>query len=485
MAASQQARIITMLSVFGVLFVIVFFALTFVVDNDSNDDGARLRTNTHGQCQLEGPESIAPNNYKEYKVNLDKAIEFIKNQGHDKVVFTTANLDAMTYNSDNFLAGITFTSPPMKHYTIINCLDDEACSMCRAKHLPELCVYMDFHVGKKFISPLGKGDAMNDNYFRLTFGRFYAAYHILLNYQMNVLAVDIDSVFFQNPFAEGQMLNNHPYISVVIAAENFDITDAEEGGMINGGLIYFPAVNAWSWQDSKEVIRRFWSLNCYSRVKNDQEVFSDMLRFYYQEQHAASPQLKLVNPNDDTANNKKRRNPKKQPKDEYFSPLTKAPRSDYQVTVLPTTQYMNFCNNICGNRAKFMSSYTLESLHDFEKNAILQLSQTDHDIGSYKCTTKHRKEWVFFHMVCIGSSLDDLTSSERKSRYQRAILEWVREAQLTVASEEEHNKAGAGAGVGMQRLEQEGHGQRVVTEEEGHREADAAIAHEEGEKKEE
>ena len=105
----------------------------------------------------------------------------------------------------------------------------------------------------------------NNNYFRLTFGRFYAAYHILLKYQMNVLAVDIDSVFFQNPFAEGQMLQNHPHISEVTDGFPFDVVNSSTtDNYINGGLIYFPAVNAWSWQDSKEIIRRFWAANCLS-----------------------------------------------------------------------------------------------------------------------------------------------------------------------------------------------------------------------------
>ena len=111
-----------------------------------SQDSHHLRPNFSDYCSIEGSPStsVAPTNYKDYKINLNKAIEFIQTNdiGHNHIVYTTTNLDAMLTNSGTFLDSLSSATPPMKNYTIINCLDDEACSMCRAKHTPELCVYM-------------------------------------------------------------------------------------------------------------------------------------------------------------------------------------------------------------------------------------------------------------------------------------------------------------------------------------------------------
>lgn len=341
------------------------------------------------KCSREGRLSGAPINHIEFAMNLHKAILILLNEGHQNIVYTTANAAAATYNLEPFLISLSSVLPPMNRFTVIMCLDNEACSRCRQIHIPYLCVYMNLGVGKGSLAPkikLSNGSHVIDtnNYWRLTFGRYYAPVLIMERFQVSVTSVDIDSIFLKNPFASGQVLYRNPNIAVAADSAPYHI-DINDNTIINGGFFYLPALNWRSWKLSNEVVSRVWSFNCKPRnisFVNDQDIISLVLR----------NTLKYE----------------------------KSKQRQFQITHLPMKLYRNYCNTDCGGKY-FKYAYTLKDLMSLEKNKS--------SFNSSECGLEERKNWVFFHTCCIPWPENDHKKlALAKGLAQRGLYEWLQQS---------------------------------------------------------
>jgi hypothetical protein len=90
---------------------------------------------------------------------------------------------------------------------------------------------------------------------------------------MNLLAVDVDSVFLQNPFARGNGLFERPNDIAVVADKKPFTFRFGDKTPINGGFLYFPGKQSRAAAFSLEVLEAVWSRNCHPD-SNVEETFS-------------------------------------------------------------------------------------------------------------------------------------------------------------------------------------------------------------------
>ena len=164
-------------------------------------------------CPQDGEGSAAPLNYAVLVDNISAAISSINRKLRSRlntdetiaILSTAVNEEAAKHNLPVFLESLKFVEPSLIDQTIIFCLDDPACKQCQRLHNdPTLCLYMDLGVSGESLAPVPHGKDFNSrSYWRLTYGRVYTTL-MIHNEGVNVLPVDVDSVFLRNPFSIGE-----------------------------------------------------------------------------------------------------------------------------------------------------------------------------------------------------------------------------------------------------------------------------------------
>jgi hypothetical protein len=373
---------------FIVLIILCLFSIFFTTINLSHITQLFIKPGPTA-CNQIGPGTSAPNDLDNFHSDLSKSIASFEQQNIETILYTTINSEAAINNFPVFIQSILTVVPPLIQHILIFCLDPYACEMCRKLINPIMCVKMDFGVGTQSLAPYvitNNTKIIDKNYFKLTFGRFYAAKYILNNYKISVVSADVDSIFLRNPFAVGEALYNQRRISTVMDAKEFHVK-IKDGTIINGGFIYFPAISSNSWQLSKTVINKIWNYNCKSHLQDDQLIISHVLRKEYSA----------------------RKNTKYQ----------------FNINTLPGDQYLSYCNTNCGEFSRFANASTIDELHSIEQ----EYSNHSHFIN--KCTPSKRRKWVFFHVCCIVWPHGDRNLlSIGKSKNQKTLIKWVDEAYL-------------------------------------------------------
>jgi len=342
---------------------------------------------------LSGPLSSAPLNQLEFLHSLNLSIRSLRDQSLALIV-TSVNGEAAKHNLPVFLKSCSLTSPPITSI-IIFCLDSTACTLCHKLYQAQFCIYMNLGISDVSLAP-GGTDALDKDYWKLTFGRIYAnlAVHKL---RVNIIAVDVDSIFLQNPLTMGNNIANRPNdIAVVPDVKPFTFKFGDKAS-INGGFLYLPGADPMGASFSRQLLDAVWEKNCKPKL-NEQLVISSVLR-RMTVQH--------------------RRNP-------HFKPH-----------LLTKSQYLNFCSTTCGggpyvfnnNNSKIDSNVesippdfkSVRSLGDLRRYEATLTGE-----GLKECGVEARKKWVYFHVACLQWNLDDkLNLSKKKGQLQQDILDWV------------------------------------------------------------
>lgn len=336
-----------------------------------------IRFHGSAECPFDGPNSSAPLNLVQFNADVEVAVHYLTTQTIDTVVCTSINAEAAKYNLVPFLESVSAISPPLSNRLIIFCLDKKAMNACNEKHNPRQCIYMDLGISGDSLAP-GGNDKSDNDYWRLTFGRVYAT--IALHRQnINVLAVDVDAVFLQNPFSQGNGIHEAPNdIAVVSDIAPFTFQYGSKVP-INGGFLYFPGVEPVARKFSREVLDKIWEKNCIPK-KNEQLVTSSVLR-YMSRKYAKNS---LYNPH-----------------------------------MLPENQYLNFCSTDCGTDQEFSRVLSLKDL--------TELDQRMSGDPKYMCDANARSLWVYFHAACLNKDNQSKQNvAKAKGMIQSAVYQWVK-----------------------------------------------------------
>ncbi len=208
----------------GVLVCYIFYFILQIVSASNQS------------CPLSGIHSSAPRNV-DFDVKLAASLLSLKKHGHQSFLCTTVNKEAAIHNMPPFIASISSISHTLLSTLIVFCLDEYACNMCIEVHSSDRCIFMDLGTSTESLAP-GSNTALSDDYWRVTYGRVYATMSVH-SHNVNVLAVDVDAVFLQDPFAPGNGIHERPNdIAVVSDTHPFTFSYNDKQG-INGGFIYF------------------------------------------------------------------------------------------------------------------------------------------------------------------------------------------------------------------------------------------------------
>lgn len=162
-----------------------------------------------------------------------------------------------------FLESCVRTSPPIANIVIF-CLDIDACHQCAQLHNAQHCIFMNLGISGNSLAP-GGTDLLDRDYWHLTFGRMYANM-MLHRLGVNFIAVDVDSVFLQNPFTPGNGIAERPNdIAVVSDVKPFTFKFGDKAS-INGGFIYFPGENPEGAKYSTQLLEAVWKKNCKPKL---------------------------------------------------------------------------------------------------------------------------------------------------------------------------------------------------------------------------
>lgn len=337
-----------------------------------------LQFNSSSTCPVDGPNSSAPLNLVQFNSNVEEVVRYLTSQSISTVVCTSINEEAAKYNFIPFLDSVSTVSPSLNNRLVIFCLDRSALELCHLKHNAKQCIFMDLGISGNSLAP-GGNDKSNNDYWRLTFGRVYAT--IALHKQnVNVLAVDVDAVFLQNPFNQGNGIYEAPNdVAVVSDIAPFTFKYGSKVP-INGGFLYFPGVDPVARKFSREILDKIWEKNCMPQ-KNEQLVTSSVLRFMS----------------------------RKYAKNDRYNPH-----------MLPASQYHNFCSTDCGTGLEFSSILSLQDLHSMDQ----KMSGNP----KYTCDATARNSWVYFHAACLNKEHQTKDNVARaKGMIQSAVYQWVKE----------------------------------------------------------
>lgn len=325
-------------------------------------------------------EEAAPFNAQDFKISLQKALTYINTLYTNPILIcTTVNAEAAKENLPIFLYSISSVAPILMKQILVFCLDSDACSLCTAVHDKALCIYMDLEVSSTSLAPNGQKDILKD-YQRLTFGRYYSTKYIN-SHGYSVLPVDVDSIFLQNPFADGNIIKERPNdIALVqdISPFNFKLGDKST---INGGFIYFPSntivgeITKLSY--STIVINKIWEKSCRPEL-NEQMITNSAIRKTF-----------------------------------------KKYKKDFKPHVLPIIKYLNFCSTNC-------TIENFNSIQSFEELQKLDSLYSQDKKYQQQCGLAARQQWVFFHAACINRPNDVSKVVAAKAAVQRAVLRWVK-----------------------------------------------------------
>jgi hypothetical protein len=340
-------------------------------------------------CPVNGPGSSAPLNEVDFMRNLEVGLKFVRGAGQNhssvgghqlNVVSTCINQEAAMHNFPAFMHSVASVQPPLTSLLLVFCLDELSCKTCRQQGLHAAqCIFMDLGVAGNSLAP-GGVDKQDTDYWRLTYGRVFATV-AMVRPGINVVPVDVDAVFLQNPFNPGNGIHERPNdIAVVADIAPFTFRYGDKTP-INGGFLYFPGVTTSAYQYSKQVVDRIWARNCQPK-SNEQLVTSSVLR-YMSRQYATA--------------------------------------SDYHPHMLSVDQYLNFCSTDCGTGLEFASVGSLQDLRQLE-------AKWSGAEGFKKCDAEARKRWVYFHAACLNKDVlaDKNAVAKAKGAIQRAVYEWVK-----------------------------------------------------------
>jgi len=376
------------LGILTILFGTVFLYLLYVGGIIGGGKSRRLR------CEP-GSEASPLNRFELDEALSDRVANHV--DGSAVVLYTSVNAEAALHNLPPFLESLAKVEPPLINSTIVLCLDVVACSRCALlHHRPSLCVRMDLGISDGSLAP-GGNDAIDRDYWRLTFGRVYATLKIHA-LGKSVLPLDVDSVMLKNPFTSDNALGKRPNdlaATLDVHPFSFQVNHKETMkrlngslAMLNGGFLYFPATSPSIWKRTGEILKKIWSYSCKPK-SNEQWITTKTLREVYEEERK--------NPNKKRAANE-------------------APLFDPQI--LPKEQYPSFCNTNCGS-TMFAATTSLAELEALEKLHTGKAS-------FHTCEAKTRRNWVFFHAACITWPEDQKAQiAKAKGLVQRAILLWV------------------------------------------------------------
>ena len=192
------------------LVVFIVYHLSRSADNPNPFKRKRVYERV---CPQDGEGSAAPLNYAILLDNISEAVSSINRKLRSRlktdetiaILSTAVNEEAAKHNLPIFLESLKFVEPSLIDQTIIFCLDDPACKQCQRLHNdPTLCLYMNLGVSGESLAPVPHGKDFNSrSYWRLTYGRVYTTL-MIHNEGVNVLPVDVDSVFLRNPFSLGE-----------------------------------------------------------------------------------------------------------------------------------------------------------------------------------------------------------------------------------------------------------------------------------------
>jgi hypothetical protein len=298
------------------------------------------------------------------------------------VITTTVNSAATVHNLPRFLLTLQAVRPAVDHRLIVFCLDDEACDHCAAMlHNALRCVRTDFGVDSSSLAPKPEDPSSSLQYFRVTFGRLYMT-RLLAQLGVNVLPVDVDAVFLQNPFLPGNGLFEQPEdIAVVSDVKPFRI-DVRDKVPINGGFIFFPSsLKSRNRIFAKELLNSVWSRNC-DPTSNEQLLLSSELR----KMHRKYRGLKEFRPH-----------------------------------MLSADKYLNLCSAQCGMATAMRN---IKSLADMQSIA----EQMRDNPQFQQCSHNGAKKWVYFHVACVNiSAVAAKDVSLLKGNLQDVFSKWASE----------------------------------------------------------
>lgn len=346
---------------------------------------------THETCPLEGPGSLSPKNIKLFKEKVSSVVSSIsaesKRKTENTIVCTFVNGDAAEYNLPIFIKSISTYSSSILPVLIIFCVDVTALTHCHAKHVSNLCIFMDIGITSESLSPVGN-ERRNKDYFRLTYGRLYATL-TLHKLNINVMPVDVDALFLQNPFdKKNGIIDRINDIAVVSDIKPF-LFSYKDKTPINGGFLYLPGFQCEGAYYTRELLDKVWENNCHPE-KNEQLKISSILRYMTKKYYYSSK-----------------------------------PHKDFTPHMLPVKKYLNFCSTKCGENNIFSSILSIEDLHKLE-------SENKNSQGFNDCSMASRKEWVYFHVACgLNTTKYGSELAYYKAKQQNAILTWVSEAYKT------------------------------------------------------
>lgn len=347
-----------------------------------------LLSHNETKCPVSGPGSSAPLNEAEFLINLDVGMDLIRHAGNassdhqPNIISTCINQEAAIHNFPTFMHSVANVHPPLTPYLLVFCLDELSCKRCRQPqhglHHSQ-CIYMNLGVAGNSLAP-GGADDQDADYWRLTYGRVFATV-AMVRPGVNVIPVDVDAVFLQNPFNPGNGIHERPNdIAVVQDTAPFTFKYGDKTP-INGGFIYFPAAEPAAYHYSRQAVDSIWSRNCHPR-SNEQLVTSSVLRFMSRE-HAHA--------------------------------------ENFQPHMLPVDQYLNFCSTDCGTGLEFSSINSIVDLRKLERKWAS-------NAGFSQCDASARAKWVYFHAACLNKDVlvGKNSVARAKGAIQRAVYEWVK-----------------------------------------------------------
>jgi len=111
----------------------------------------------------------------------------------------------------------------------------------------------------------GGSDSLDKDYWKLTFGRIYA--NLAVNkLRVNMIAVDVDSVFLQNPLNIGHNIAERPNDIAVVSDVKPFIFKFGDKAAINGGFLYLPGADVVGASFTLQLLNAVWEKNCKPKL---------------------------------------------------------------------------------------------------------------------------------------------------------------------------------------------------------------------------
>ncbi len=362
------------------------------------------------------------------------------------IVTTTVNEAAAIHNLPTFIQSIKACDPPFDHQLIIFCLDDAACKQCSLLHQKDHCLYMNLGISSDSLAPNKEESANRLDYFRLTYGRVYTSV-LLSQMGVNVLPVDIDAIFLQNPFLPGNGLYEAPYdIAVVSDIKPFRF-HKRDGIPLNGGFLFFPTATTGGSMATLSTTTNTLNKNDESKLSALNRLINGFIdNWLMGEEEDLEQSMKPISSSEGIV-------PPPQPLSLqhvlYARELLQAvwnknchPTSNEQLVfssqlrtmykryhyqdktfrphMLSSNQYLNLCSAQCGTQG---SIQRIKSYNDLQK---LNNENVNNPLF-YQCSKEGAKKWVYFHVACLNiTGMPSQEVAPLKGELQKAFYRWAK-----------------------------------------------------------